>query len=188
MLHKCFELRFRMQVFPDWFHKNTQQWWTEALRNWSAAGIEFSGIWLDMNEASSFCDGSWLVLPISLNKPSTNIFMDWANSQRNRSQHLQYQYSVPPSGWPGQSHSRYVLGNLRQYIRDHQTLCRLSRMVSSILFTKITAYWETKLRFDIVWPQWQYYGQWIIVMRLRNLEGSRFHDQWTWMAGRGSRS
>ncbi|KJA17650.1 glycoside hydrolase family 31 protein [Hypholoma sublateritium FD-334 SS-4] len=45
-------------VFPDWFQKNTQSWWTEAFRNWSASGIEFSGIWLDMNEASSFCDGS----------------------------------------------------------------------------------------------------------------------------------
>ncbi|KAF9563513.1 hypothetical protein CPC08DRAFT_324975 [Agrocybe pediades] len=45
-------------VFPDWFQKNTQQWWTDALRNWSLSGIEFSGIWLDMNEASSFCDGS----------------------------------------------------------------------------------------------------------------------------------
>ncbi|PPQ96096.1 hypothetical protein CVT26_004728 [Gymnopilus dilepis] len=45
-------------VFPDWFQKNTQEWWTEALRNWSTSGIEFDGIWLDMNEASSFCDGS----------------------------------------------------------------------------------------------------------------------------------
>ncbi|KAF9457114.1 glycosyl hydrolases family 31-domain-containing protein [Collybia nuda] len=45
-------------VFPDWFQNNTQQWWTEALRNWTEGGIEFSGIWLDMNEASSFCDGS----------------------------------------------------------------------------------------------------------------------------------
>ncbi|KIM36315.1 glycoside hydrolase family 31 protein [Hebeloma cylindrosporum] len=45
-------------VFPDWFQKNTQNWWTESLRNWSLAGTEFSGIWLDMNEASSFCDGS----------------------------------------------------------------------------------------------------------------------------------
>ncbi|TDL22445.1 glycoside hydrolase family 31 protein [Rickenella mellea] len=45
-------------VFPDWFAKNTQQWWTDAFRNWSKSGIEFSGIWLDMNEASSFCDGS----------------------------------------------------------------------------------------------------------------------------------
>ncbi|KAH9475774.1 Alpha-glucosidase [Psilocybe cubensis] len=45
-------------VFPDWFQKNTQDWWTESFRNWSKLGIEFSGIWLDMNEASSFCDGS----------------------------------------------------------------------------------------------------------------------------------
>ncbi|KAI5116414.1 hypothetical protein M0805_008490 [Coniferiporia weirii] len=45
-------------VFPDWFANNTQSWWTEALRNWSTSGVEFSGIWLDMNEASSFCDGS----------------------------------------------------------------------------------------------------------------------------------
>ncbi|KDR73230.1 hypothetical protein GALMADRAFT_251812 [Galerina marginata CBS 339.88] len=45
-------------VFPDWFQKNTQDWWTESFRNWSNSGIEFSGIWLDMNEASSFCDGS----------------------------------------------------------------------------------------------------------------------------------
>lgn len=48
-----------LQVFPDWFARNTQSWWTEALRNWSSSGVEFSGIWLDMNEASTFCDGSW---------------------------------------------------------------------------------------------------------------------------------
>ncbi|KAJ6528271.1 glycosyl hydrolases family 31-domain-containing protein [Mycena vulgaris] len=45
-------------VFPDWFAPNTLAWWTEALGNWSKSGVEFSGIWLDMNEASSFCDGS----------------------------------------------------------------------------------------------------------------------------------
>ncbi|KAJ6454358.1 glycosyl hydrolases family 31-domain-containing protein [Mycena sanguinolenta] len=45
-------------VFPDWFAPNTLGWWTEALKNWTELGIEFSGIWLDMNEASSFCDGS----------------------------------------------------------------------------------------------------------------------------------
>lgn len=45
-------------VFPDWFQEATQDWWTSAFRNWSQAGVEFSGIWLDMNEASSFCDGS----------------------------------------------------------------------------------------------------------------------------------
>ncbi|KAF5391185.1 hypothetical protein D9757_003120 [Collybiopsis confluens] len=45
-------------VFPDWFANATQQWWTEALKNWSDGGVEFSGIWLDENEASSLCQGS----------------------------------------------------------------------------------------------------------------------------------
>ncbi|KAF5346403.1 hypothetical protein D9758_012755 [Tetrapyrgos nigripes] len=45
-------------VFPDWFHNDTEQWWFEAMTNWSNGGIEFSGIWLDMNEVSSFCEGS----------------------------------------------------------------------------------------------------------------------------------
>ncbi|KAJ7732476.1 glycoside hydrolase family 31 protein [Mycena maculata] len=45
-------------VFPDWFAPNTLDWWTQGLRNWSELGVNFSGIWLDMNEASSFCDGS----------------------------------------------------------------------------------------------------------------------------------
>jgi len=49
------------KVFPDWFQENAQSWWTEALKNWSDLGVEYSGIWLDMNEASSFCEGSWYV-------------------------------------------------------------------------------------------------------------------------------
>ncbi|KAI0800475.1 glycosyl hydrolases family 31-domain-containing protein [Fomes fomentarius] len=45
-------------VFPDWFSENAAGLWKEALTNWSQSGVEFSGIWLDMNEASSFCLGS----------------------------------------------------------------------------------------------------------------------------------
>ncbi|KAI0757718.1 glycosyl hydrolases family 31-domain-containing protein [Daedaleopsis nitida] len=45
-------------VFPDWFADNTQAYWTEALGNWSDLGLNYSGIWLDMNEPSSFCVGS----------------------------------------------------------------------------------------------------------------------------------
>ena len=48
-----------LQVFPDWFANNTQLFWTEGLRNWSQSGVNYSGIWLDMNEPSSFCIGSW---------------------------------------------------------------------------------------------------------------------------------
>ncbi|KAI0364938.1 hypothetical protein BV20DRAFT_1039183 [Pilatotrama ljubarskyi] len=45
-------------VFPDWFASNTSAFWTEALSNWSHAAVDFSGLWLDMNEPSSFCIGS----------------------------------------------------------------------------------------------------------------------------------
>ncbi|EJD44910.1 hypothetical protein AURDEDRAFT_166092 [Auricularia subglabra TFB-10046 SS5] len=45
-------------AFPDWFAEKTQGWWTDAFRKWRADGVEWSGIWLDMNEVSSFCDGS----------------------------------------------------------------------------------------------------------------------------------
>ncbi|KAI9567845.1 glycoside hydrolase family 31 protein [Boletus coccyginus] len=45
-------------AFPDWFAENTQAWWTEALANWTELGVDLSGIWLDMNEPSSFCSYS----------------------------------------------------------------------------------------------------------------------------------
>lgn len=45
-------------VFPDWFSPKAQLWWTKQLSDWFTAGVQFSGIWLDMNEVSSFCDGS----------------------------------------------------------------------------------------------------------------------------------
>ena len=44
-------------VFPDWLANNTQDWWTAGFRNFSKIA-NFDGIWLDMNEASSFCVGS----------------------------------------------------------------------------------------------------------------------------------
>jgi alpha-glucosidase len=44
-------------VFPDWLANSTQSWWTEGFRNFSQIAW-FDGIWLDMNEASSFCVGS----------------------------------------------------------------------------------------------------------------------------------
>ncbi|KAJ8584016.1 glycoside hydrolase family 31 protein [Rhizopogon salebrosus TDB-379] len=42
-------------VFADRFSENILSVWTEGLKNWSNMGVEFSGIWLDMNEPSSFC-------------------------------------------------------------------------------------------------------------------------------------
>ncbi|KAH7384493.1 alpha-glucosidase precursor [Pyrenochaeta sp. MPI-SDFR-AT-0127] len=45
-------------VWPDWFAPNTQKWWTdEILSSFDAdTGIDLDGIWVDMNEASNFCE------------------------------------------------------------------------------------------------------------------------------------
>ncbi|KAF8318461.1 glycoside hydrolase family 31 protein [Clavulina sp. PMI_390] len=43
--------------FPDWWSPRTQEWWDEAFHNMSSF-MKFDGIWLDMNEPSSFCVGS----------------------------------------------------------------------------------------------------------------------------------
>ncbi|KAF7976546.1 hypothetical protein HWV62_6195 [Athelia sp. TMB] len=43
--------------FPDFLAKNTQDWWTESLEGWQKI-LPYDGLWLDMNEPSSFCDGS----------------------------------------------------------------------------------------------------------------------------------
>ncbi|CDU22645.1 probable Alpha-glucosidase precursor [Sporisorium scitamineum] len=43
--------------FVDQQSENAGQWWTEAIRNFSEI-VDFSGIWLDMNEPSSFVVGN----------------------------------------------------------------------------------------------------------------------------------
>ncbi|EPX71699.1 alpha-glucosidase Agl1 [Schizosaccharomyces octosporus yFS286] len=52
-------------VFPDFIHPNVQEYWKHGIQNLSYAFgsnssnyIPFSGLWLDMNEPSSFCVGS----------------------------------------------------------------------------------------------------------------------------------
>ncbi|KAH9911567.1 glycosyl hydrolases family 31-domain-containing protein [Epithele typhae] len=44
-------------VFMDWFANNSQLVWSEAIANWSTS-VNFSGIWLDVNEPTSVCAGS----------------------------------------------------------------------------------------------------------------------------------
>ncbi len=44
-------------AWPDWFAPNTEKWWTEEFRIQynPETGIDLDGIWVDMNEASNFC-------------------------------------------------------------------------------------------------------------------------------------
>lgn len=45
-------------AWPDWFAPNTQQWWTDEIQASfnPENGIDLDGLWVDMNEASNFCE------------------------------------------------------------------------------------------------------------------------------------
>ncbi|KAF8434001.1 glycosyl hydrolases family 31-domain-containing protein [Terfezia claveryi] len=44
-------------VFPDWFHKNIQSFWTDEFQRFfnPKTGVDIDGVWIDMNEPASFC-------------------------------------------------------------------------------------------------------------------------------------
>lgn len=43
-------------VFVDWFHADADKYWQEQFKTFHDK-FDFDGVWLDMNEASNFCDG-----------------------------------------------------------------------------------------------------------------------------------
>ncbi|KAF1994986.1 glycoside hydrolase family 31 protein [Amniculicola lignicola CBS 123094] len=45
-------------AWPDWLNPATQDWWTDQFLNYydPEEGIDIDGIWVDMNEASNFCE------------------------------------------------------------------------------------------------------------------------------------
>ncbi|XP_020898902.1 lysosomal alpha-glucosidase [Exaiptasia diaphana] len=51
-------------VFPDFFSKNAQQYWTEQLSAFHDE-VPFDGLWIDMNEPSNFVEGSTSGCPAS---------------------------------------------------------------------------------------------------------------------------
>ncbi|KAK5937080.1 hypothetical protein PMZ80_010620 [Knufia obscura] len=44
-------------VFPDFLKDSTSKWWLKTTSDWYKK-IQFDGLWIDMNEVSSFCVGS----------------------------------------------------------------------------------------------------------------------------------
>ncbi|XP_022245024.1 sucrase-isomaltase, intestinal-like [Limulus polyphemus] len=41
-------------AFPDFFKKETQEWWVEQIVKYYNNGLKFDGIWIDMNEPANF--------------------------------------------------------------------------------------------------------------------------------------
>ena len=54
-------------VFPDWLPSSgANEWWIDEMSTWHAK-VNWSGIWIDMSEVSSFCVGSCGTGNLSLN-------------------------------------------------------------------------------------------------------------------------
>jgi alpha-glucosidase (family GH31 glycosyl hydrolase) len=63
-------------AFPDWFHPNVSQWWTENIQSWLDQ-VPLDGLWIDMNEPANFCDGDCSAAPprpISPSKDPNGVF------------------------------------------------------------------------------------------------------------------
>ncbi|KAL1919422.1 uncharacterized protein VTP21DRAFT_2115 [Calcarisporiella thermophila] len=43
-------------LFPDFLNPKTSEWWERHIRDFSKR-VEFDGLWIDMNEVASWCDG-----------------------------------------------------------------------------------------------------------------------------------
>ncbi|KAJ1588605.1 hypothetical protein NDA11_002522 [Ustilago hordei] len=77
--------------FVDQQAENAQKWWTEAIGNFSKV-VDFSGIWLDMNEPSSFVIGNA------------------AGPETNLSDTPAYTPATSVAGWP-QGYNNQTWGN-----------------------------------------------------------------------------
>ncbi|KAF8976085.1 hypothetical protein BGZ46_008584 [Entomortierella lignicola] len=55
-------------TFPDWFHPDTQAYWTKYITQWCRQ-VPLDGIWIDMNEAASFHDGDCSHIESSEDRP-----------------------------------------------------------------------------------------------------------------------
>ncbi|KAI1316183.1 hypothetical protein EDD11_010355 [Mortierella claussenii] len=55
-------------TFPDWFHPETQAYWTKYIKEWHRQ-VPLDGVWIDMNEAASFHDGDCSHIESSEDRP-----------------------------------------------------------------------------------------------------------------------
>lgn len=66
-------------TFPDWWHPNITDYWGKELIAWMGL-LELDGIWIDMNEPSSFCLGSCG----SLNDSTKPNMEPWFNTDQEQ--------------------------------------------------------------------------------------------------------
>ncbi|KAJ2653614.1 hypothetical protein IWW40_000308 [Coemansia sp. RSA 1250] len=86
-------------AFPDWFASNVSRWWSGELRRYFDQ-LPIDGMWIDMNEAASFCTGS-----CGSGKPVGTVPpLPWEKSPEPHRPLSNDTFLVPPYA----IHSRYI--------------------------------------------------------------------------------
>ncbi|KAJ2711039.1 hypothetical protein H4R19_003445 [Coemansia spiralis] len=78
-------------AFPDWFAPNVSRWWAGELNRFLDA-LPVDGLWIDMNEAASFCTGS-----CGSGRPADEIpALPWLTDRPHRPLNRSNPLLVPP--------------------------------------------------------------------------------------------
>ncbi|KAG8693080.1 hypothetical protein FRC11_003182, partial [Ceratobasidium sp. 423] len=108
-------------VFPDWFHPKVDAYWTDQFKQFFSpdTGIDIDGVWIDMNEPSSFCNypcnnpdeqAVGNPPPRTSSPPDINtpIFQNATKRSLEVRQSTTINYNEPP----------YKIGNVQPYLGD----------------------------------------------------------------------
>eukprot|EP00877_Chromochloris_zofingiensis_P000332 jgi/Chrzof1/1029/Cz01g37200.t1 len=97
--------------FPDFLKPNTTEWWTRQLQHMHDM-VPYDGMWIDMNEASNFCQGEVCRAPTKTATPSLKYrrfvpghadVSDWTKC------HLQCEAPLSNNPW---AHPPYTIKNV----------------------------------------------------------------------------
>ncbi|CAO3630085.1 unnamed protein product [Mucor hiemalis] len=78
-------------VFPDWWHPNISLYWEKEIGDWMKS-LELDGLWIDMNEPSSFCLGSCG----SLNNSKEPNRTPWKTASKNNGGYTHFKNQLYP--------------------------------------------------------------------------------------------
>jgi alpha-glucosidase len=99
-------------TFPDWWHPNITEYWQKEIVDWMNL-LKLDGIWIDMNEPTSFCLGSCGSLNDSA-KPSAEPWFN-SESEQLRLHALQEaalnEMSLPPGETRNLLYPSYTINN-----------------------------------------------------------------------------
>ena len=118
-------------VYPDWMSEDARSWWIRSVQHWRAKNITFDGLWIDMNEAASFCVGSCgsdkldqNPAPFSIDSPSSKSSISSQSISTSAAEALstttsEYFRTTPTPNIRNVNHPPYAINHARGDLAGH---------------------------------------------------------------------